>query len=151
MLCTEEASRAFTPGLHGTTFGGGPLACAVAIAVIDTMQRENMLAHIREVGGFFQTQLEALASRHDCIVEVRGKGLMLGVELNSAELAQRIAAQMMERRIIINRTSDTVLRFLPPYILRRKHVEVAINALDELLKLNAAYAGAVPAGEQTHG
>jgi acetylornithine aminotransferase/acetylornithine/N-succinyldiaminopimelate aminotransferase len=58
---------------------------------------------------------------------------------------------MMERRIIINRTSETVLRFLPPYILERKHVEIAINALDELLKLNAAYAGASPAGEQTHG
>jgi acetylornithine aminotransferase/acetylornithine/N-succinyldiaminopimelate aminotransferase len=76
---------------------------------------------------------------------------MLGLELNSAEVAQRAAAQMMERRIIINRTSETVLRFLPPFILERKHVEIAINALDEILKANAAYAGAVPAGEKTHG
>ena len=151
MLCTEDAALAFTPGMHGTTFGGGPLACNVAIAVIDTMQQRNLLAHINDVGAFFRAELQTLATRHDCVVDVRGTGLMLGLELNSIELAQRVAAQMMERRIIINRTSDTVLRFLPPYILERKHVEIAINALDELLKLNAAYAGTLPAGEQTHG
>ena len=151
MLCTEDAALAFTPGMHGTTFGGGPLACNVAIAVIDTMQQRNLLAHINDVGAFFRAELQTLATRHDCIVDVRGTGLMLGLELNSTELAQRVAAQMMDRRIIINRTSETVLRFLPPYILERKHVEIAINALDELLKLNAAYAGALPAGEQTHG
>jgi len=151
MLCTEKASAAITPGMHGTTFGGGPLACAVAIAVIDTMQRENMLAHIEEVGNFFRSELEGLKQRHDCIKEVRGLGLMLGVELNSAELAKQVAAQMMERRIIINRTSETVLRFLPPYILEREHVEITITALDELLKANAELAGAAPAGEKVHG
>jgi acetylornithine/N-succinyldiaminopimelate aminotransferase len=152
MLCTEDAALAFTPGMHGTTFGGGPLACAVAIAVIDTMQQEDRLTHIREVGDFFQKELRALVKRHDCIVDVRGKGLMLGIELNSAELAKHATTQMMERQIIINRTSETVLRFLPPYILERKHVEIAINALDEIFKANAAaYVGASPAGEQIHG
>jgi acetylornithine aminotransferase/acetylornithine/N-succinyldiaminopimelate aminotransferase len=76
---------------------------------------------------------------------------MLGIELNSAELAKRVAAQMMERHIIINRTSETVLRFLPPYILEKKHVELAIDALDEILKANTELAGAVPAGEKVHG
>jgi len=151
MLCSERAASAFTPGMHGTTFGGGPLACAVAIAVIDTMQRENILAHVEEVGGFFRSELEGLKRRHDCITEVRGLGLMLGLELNSADLAKRIAAQMMERRIIINRTSETVLRFLPPFILERKHVEAAISALDELLKANTEFAGTAPAGEELHG
>ena len=151
MLCTESAAAAFTPGMHGTTFGGGPLACAVAIAVIDTMQRENILGHIEEVGGFFRSELEGLQKRHECIKEVRGLGLMLGIELNSAELAKRVVAQMMERRIVINRTSETVLRFLPPYILERNHVETAISALDELLKTNTEYAGTAPAGEESHG
>jgi acetylornithine aminotransferase/acetylornithine/N-succinyldiaminopimelate aminotransferase len=151
MLCSESAASAFTPGMHGTTFGGGPLACAVAIAVIDTMNRENVLANIEDVGGFFKSELEALKSRYDCIIDVRGMGLMLGLELSSPELAKRIAAQMMERRIIINRTSETVLRFLPPYILERKHVEAAISALDELLKANTEFAGAAPAGEKLHG
>jgi acetylornithine aminotransferase/acetylornithine/N-succinyldiaminopimelate aminotransferase len=76
---------------------------------------------------------------------------MLGLELNSAELAKQAAAQMMERRIIINRTSETVLRFLPPFILERKHVEIAVNALDEILKDLTAYAGTASAGEQAHG
>lgn len=151
MLCNEEAALAFTPGIHGTTFGGGPLACAVALAVIGTIKREDILTHIREVGGFFIEELRKLAMTHDCIVDVRGMGFMIGVELSSAELAQKVAAQMMERKIIINRTSETVLRFLPPYILENKHVETAVQALDELLKAGTAYAGASPVGEKSHG
>jgi acetylornithine/N-succinyldiaminopimelate aminotransferase len=153
MLCTDEAARAFTPGMHGTTFGGGPLACAVAIAVIDTMKQENILAHIQDVGGYFKQQLERLRTRHDCITDVRGMGLMLGAELDSEELATKVAAKMIEHHIIINRTSETVLRFLPPYILERKHVDTAIATLDEILTnftSGAAVAGP-PAGEHSHG
>jgi acetylornithine/N-succinyldiaminopimelate aminotransferase len=152
MLCTNDAALAFTPGMHGTTFGGGPLACAVAIAVIDTIKREDILKNIQTVGEFFHAELSKLASCHDCITDVRGLGLMLGLELNSAELATQVATQMMERRIILNRTSETVLRFLPPYILERNHVEAAITALDEILKINAAtYVGVSSAGEKSHG
>jgi acetylornithine aminotransferase/acetylornithine/N-succinyldiaminopimelate aminotransferase len=155
MLCTDEAARAFSPGMHGTTFGGGPLACAVAIAVIDTMKRDNVLEHIREVGGYFKQQLEELKKKHDCIVDVRGMGLMLGVEIDSDDLAKRAAAEMMAKHIIINRTSDTVLRFLPPYILERAHVDTAVAALDQVLtgltSNNAALAGQSPAGEHVHG
>lgn len=150
MLCTEEAALAITPGMHGTTFGGGPLACAVASAVIDTMQSECMLQHIDEVGDYFLTELTRLAAKHDCINDIRGKGLMIGVEINSPELAQRLATKMMERQIILNRTSETVLRLLPPYILQRKHVDIAIKALDESLTEETAYAGMTTAGEQTH-
>jgi acetylornithine/N-succinyldiaminopimelate aminotransferase len=154
MLCTDEAARAFKPGMHGTTFGGGPLACAVAIAVIDTMKQESILAQIRDVGGYFKQKLEWLRSRHDSVTGVRGMGLMLGMELDSAELATKAASRMMEQHIIINRTSETVLRFLPPYILERKHVDTAIAALDEILtsltSTSAALAGQ-PAGEHSHG
>jgi acetylornithine/N-succinyldiaminopimelate aminotransferase len=155
MLCTDEAARAFSPGMHGTTFGGGPLACAVAIAVIDTMKQETILARIREVGGYFKQRLEWLRGRHDCVTAVRGMGLMLGLEIDSTDVATKTAAAMMDRRIIINRTSDTVLRFLPPYILQREHVDKAIKALDEILAslstTNAAMAGGVPAEERKHG
>jgi acetylornithine aminotransferase/acetylornithine/N-succinyldiaminopimelate aminotransferase len=149
MLCTNSAAQAFTPGMHGTTFGGGPLACAVAIAVIDTIKRDNLLDHIRDIGEYFHEELAKLAARHDCIVDVRGIGLMLGAELNSADLAKQVTTQLMDRRIIVNRTSETVLRFLPPFILERKHVETAIKALDEIV--SATYAGAAPAGDQSHG
>jgi acetylornithine/N-succinyldiaminopimelate aminotransferase len=149
MLCTNAAAESITPGMHGTTFGGGPLACAVAIAVIDTIKQTNLLDHIQATGGYFHDQLTKLASRHDCIVDVRGIGLMFGVELNSADLAKQIASDLMARRIIINRTSETVLRFLPPFILERTHVDTAIQALDQTL--TAALAGAVPAGDKSHG
>ena len=148
MLCNEEAARAFTPGMHGTTFGGGPLACAVAIAVIDTMRRDNLLQHIQETGKYFVQQLQSLAQRHACIVDVRGMGLMLGVELSDAELAKQATTQMMERRILINRTDETVLRFLPPYIIEKKHIEQTIHTLDEILT-NLTTVAASPAA--THG
>ena len=133
MLCTEEVARAIHPGMHGTTFGGGPLACAVAIAVIDTIEREGLLGHIVEVGDYFQEQLKALAARHEAIVDVRGKGLMLAAEVDSADLGKLIVKEMLQRKIVINCTSDTALRFLPPYILEKQHVDQAIAALDEIL------------------
>jgi acetylornithine/N-succinyldiaminopimelate aminotransferase len=149
MLCTNAAADSITPGMHGTTFGGGPLACAVAIAVIDTIKQTNLLEHIQTTGAYFHDQLTKLASRHDCIVDVRGLGLMLGVELNSADLAKQITSDLMAQRIIINRTSETVLRFLPPFILEHTHIDQAIQVLDHTL--TAALAGAAPAGDQSHG
>jgi acetylornithine aminotransferase/acetylornithine/N-succinyldiaminopimelate aminotransferase len=142
IVCTEEAARAIHAGMHGTTFGGGPLACAVAIAVIDTLEKDHLLAHATEVGNYFLAQLRALALRHNAIVDVRGRGLMIAAELDSADLAKLAVAEMLKRRILINCTSDTVLRFLPPYILERAHVDTAIAALDEIFTEHAAHSGA---------
>jgi acetylornithine/N-succinyldiaminopimelate aminotransferase len=139
MLCTEAASRAIKPGMHGTTFGGNPLATAVAIAVVDTLRNDNLLAHTAEVGTYFHTQLEALQSEYPQLIqEVRGLGLMIGCELSSADLAKAVLSGMLKRRILINRTHDTVLRFLPPYLITKAHVDQAIAALDELLSEAAA-------------
>ena len=151
MLCTEAAAQVITPGMHGTTFGGGPLACAVATAVIDTIESTDLLAHIEDVGSYFREQLEELATRHPAIVDVRGIGLMIGIELTTEELAQQIAAEMLERHIILNRTSETVLRFLPPYILERKHVDTAIAALNELFTNHEQPASPVLEGEHANG
>jgi acetylornithine/N-succinyldiaminopimelate aminotransferase len=150
MLCTEEVASAMQPGLHGTTFGGGPLACAVAIAVIDTLKREAMLAHIQDVGGYFRAQLARLAAQHsDIVTGARGLGLMLALELRSADTAKSVAAAMLQRRILINRTSETVLRFLPPYILGKSHVDLAIAALDDILHQHApAQTGVAHGGTQ---
>jgi acetylornithine aminotransferase/acetylornithine/N-succinyldiaminopimelate aminotransferase len=90
------------------------------------------------VGDYFQGQLRGLAKKHDAIIDVRGKGLMLAAELDSAELAKKTVAEMLKRRILINCTSDTVLRFLPPFILERGHVGTAIAALDEIFTEQAA-------------
>jgi acetylornithine/N-succinyldiaminopimelate aminotransferase len=150
VLCTEEVARVMHAGMHGTTFGGGPLACAVGIAVIDTIEKEGLLAHATDVGDYFQQRLRSLAVRHEAIVNVRGKGLMIAAELDSAELAKLTVAEMMRRHILINCTSDTVLRFLPPYILKREHVDTAIAALDAIFTVNAAAHNA-PAGGHHHG
>jgi acetylornithine aminotransferase/acetylornithine/N-succinyldiaminopimelate aminotransferase len=150
VLCTEEVARVMHAGMHGTTFGGGPLACAVGIAVIDTIEKEGLLAHTVEVGTYFIQSLEKLARKHETIVDVRGKGLMVAAELDSADLAKLTVAEMLKRRILINCTSDTVLRFLPPYILERSHVDTAIAALDEIFQEHAA-AHSASAGGKHHG
>ena len=151
VLCTEEVARAIHAGMHGTTFGGGPLACAVAIAVIDTIEKDNLLAHATEVGNYFQEQLHALAKRHEAIVNVRGKGLMVAAELDSADLGRLVVAEMLRRRILINCTSDTVLRFLPPYIVEREHIDTAIAALDAILTEHTAHAAALSTGGHQRG
>jgi acetylornithine aminotransferase/acetylornithine/N-succinyldiaminopimelate aminotransferase len=142
VLCTEEVARSFHPGMHGTTFGGGPLACAVAIAVIEAIEKDGLLAKATAVGDYFQERLRGLKEKHDAIVDVRGKGLMVAAELDSAELGKTAVAQMLKRHILINCTSDTVLRFLPPYILEKTHVDTAIAALDEIFTEYATGQGA---------
>jgi acetylornithine aminotransferase/acetylornithine/N-succinyldiaminopimelate aminotransferase len=151
VLCTEEVSRAIHAGMHGTTFGGGPLACAVAIAVIDAIEKDGLLKHATEVGDYFQAQLSALAARHEAIVDVRGKGLMVAAEVDSAELGKLIVAEMLKRHILINCTSDTVLRFLPPYIVEREHIDTAIAALDQIFTEHTAHAAALSTGGHQRG
>ena len=133
LLTTDAVARSIKPGMHGTTFGGGPLACAVAIAVIDTIEREGLLDHVWKVGSYFRTQLEELQDRHASIIDVRGNGLMLAAELESADLAKAVHLGMLKRRVILNRAHETVLRILPPFILERKHVDHAIATLDAVL------------------
>ena len=155
MLCTDAAARAITPGMHGTTFGGNPLACAVAVAVIDTLRDDGLLAHVQEVGSYCIARLRALQSRYPAIKEVRGLGLMIGVELRSADLARQLLAGMMSQGILLNRTHETVLRFLPPFLIDAGHVDRAVDALDSLLQMQLAahtQAGAdALAGEPVHG
>ena len=98
MLCTDKRLCAFTPGMHGTTFGGGPLACAVAIAVIDTISERTCWRISAKLAAIFKREAADAGREHDCIIDVRGMGLMLGLELNSAELAESVTAQMMERK-----------------------------------------------------
>lgn len=152
MLCTEEAARAIHPGMHGTTFGGGPLACAVAMSVIHTIEQEHLLKHVTDIGNYFKDRLSELAKKHPAILDVRGLGLMLAIELDSADLAKQAVAEMLKRRILINRTSETVLRFLPPYILQQAHIDETIDALDEIFCDNAPHtAASSPTGAKANG
>jgi acetylornithine aminotransferase/acetylornithine/N-succinyldiaminopimelate aminotransferase len=128
ILTTDRVAAAIHAGMHGTTFGGGPLACAVAIEFLRALDR--LLPHVEKVGNYFHEQLLWLQAKHSIITEVRGAGLMVGVELNSADTAKAVVAEFLEDGILINRTHDTVLRFLPPYIIEEKHVDQVTRALD---------------------
>ncbi len=131
ILTTNRVASSMHPGMHGTTFGGGPLACAVAIEFLRVL--DELLDHVREIGNYFREQLEGLKAKHDCIREVRGLGLMLAMELDSADAAKVVVSTLMANRILVNRTHETVLRFLPPYIIEEKHVDEVIRALDSAL------------------
>jgi acetylornithine/N-succinyldiaminopimelate aminotransferase len=133
ILTTNRVASSMHPGMHGTTFGGGPLACAVAIEFLRVL--EELLDHVREIGSHFQGQLAALKAKHDCIRDIRGMGLMLAMELDSADMAKAVVTTLLAKRILINRTHETVLRFLPPYIIQEKHVDEVIRALDSALAL----------------
>jgi acetylornithine aminotransferase/acetylornithine/N-succinyldiaminopimelate aminotransferase len=144
ILTTEAVSRAMHPGLHGTTFGGGPMACAAALAFLDVLEKPETLAHVKLMGAYFKRKLVELAARHEGVREVRGVGLMLGMELDSAERAKAVFQGLLDRCIIANRTQEVVLRFLPPYIITARHVDVVIRALDEVLGAGGPPAPPVP-------
>jgi acetylornithine/N-succinyldiaminopimelate aminotransferase len=135
ILTTERVASCMHPGMHGTTFGGGPLACAVAIEFL--REEKKLLKHVRALGEYFHAALETLDKKHKSIQDVRGAGLMQAVELDSAELAKAVTKQLLREGIIINRTHETVLRFLPPYVILQKHVDQVVKALDAALHKNA--------------
>ncbi|WP_406535239.1 acetylornithine transaminase [Methanobrevibacter sp.] len=129
ILATEKVASAFVPGDHGTTFGGGPLVCAAANAVLDTIVDENILDNVNEVGDYFISELKKLDK--DVIAEVRGKGLMVGLELTKP--GAEYVDKLREAGFLINCTADKVLRFVPPLIITKEEVDEFVKALDEIL------------------
>jgi acetylornithine/N-succinyldiaminopimelate aminotransferase len=143
LLATEKAAAAFKPGMHGTTYGGGPLACAAALEFLAVMKREGLLAKIKRDGAYLLKRLNALAAKYpEVAAEVRGLGLMAALELKSGDAAKAVQKRLLERRLIINRTHETVLRFLPPYIVTRRQLDRLIAELD------AALGGLTPDGRK---
>ena len=129
ILTTNKVARCMQPGLHGSTFGGGPLSCAVALEFLQ--QTEKLLGHIRLMGEYFRAQLEELANKHGG--QVRGMGLMLAWALDSPDLAKAVVRRLLARGILINRTNETALRFLPPYVIEKRHVDQVTEELDRAL------------------
>ena len=129
ILATEKIASAFVPGDHGTTFGGGPLVCAAANAVLDTLEEENILDNVNEVGQYFIEELKKLDK--EIIADVRGKGLMVGLELTKP--GAEYVDKLREAGFLINCTADKVLRFVPPLIITKKDIDEFVKALDEIL------------------
>ncbi len=120
ILATEAVAARLSPGLHGTTFGGGPLVCATALEFLNILEDEELLANVRARGAELRDGLAKLAGSFDFIREVRGEGLILGVELSID--ANPFAAEALRRGLIINCTHDFTLRLLPPFIITRAQV-----------------------------
>jgi len=131
IIAREGVAQAFSAGLHGTTFGGGPLQCRVALKVLEIIERRGFLEHVREVGAYFQQQLELLRRELAVIREVRGEGLMLAAELSVP--CKDVVRQALEAGFILNCTQTKVLRFLPPLVLERRHVDELMAALRPIL------------------
>ncbi len=126
IVANEKAAAAISTGMHGSTFGGSALACRVALEFFDIL--EGLLPSIRRVGDYFRSRLEELARRYGFIREVRARGLMVGVDMSVP--GKQMVAEAQARGLLINCTHDTVLRFLPPYIIAEKEVDEAIYILD---------------------
>ncbi|MBR3140854.1 MAG: acetylornithine transaminase [Methanobrevibacter sp.] len=130
ILATEKVASAFVPGDHGTTFGGGPLVCAAANAVLDVIIGENLLDNVNEVGDYFISELKKLDK--EVIVDVRGKGLMVGVELTKP--GAEYVDKLRQAGFLINCTAGNVLRFVPPLIITKAEIDKFVKALDEILE-----------------
>ncbi len=130
VLTSEAVAQRISPGLHGTTFGGGPLACATALEFLNIVDDENLLENIQARAAELREGLSALAAKFSFIREIRGEGLMIGVELSidGAPFVQ----QAMQRGLLINCTHDFTLRFLPPFIVTRAQVRQFLRLLEKI-------------------
>jgi acetylornithine/N-succinyldiaminopimelate aminotransferase len=132
IIANEKFASAFVPGMHGTTFGGGPLICAVALEFLNVIEDSNLLANIRDRGAELHQGIEKLAAKFDFIREVRGEGLILGIDLSIDGAA--IVTEALRGGLLINCTHEHILRLLPSFIIRRKDVAEFLVKLERALK-----------------
>lgn len=131
-LANEKAADGLQPGDHGTTFGGGPLACRLSLALMEMLQDDSLMQRVTEVGIFFRKRLRRLQRSHPGIIrDVRGMGLMIGVEI--AFPGKGVVSKMLERGFLLNCTHDVVLRMLPPYLIRKTEITSMLTHLEEVL------------------
>lgn len=133
-VCTDSAASMLGRGMHGSTFGGGALACRAALEFLDMLP--DLLPHVEEVSGYFRSRLGELVERYEFVAGLRGRGLMVGVELTGA--GGFFVPKLQERGLLANCTAGNVLRFLPPYVIEREHVDEAVGVLDEVFREEAA-------------
>jgi acetylornithine/N-succinyldiaminopimelate aminotransferase len=130
-LAREEFAASFVPGLHGSTFGGGPLTCATGLTFLDTVEKKKLLANVRARGAELKAGLNKMAARFDFIREVRGEGLMIGIDLD-VEGAPYVA-EALKQGLLINCTHDHILRLLPPFILTAQQVKEGLSKIESVL------------------
>ena len=128
IVASPKVADVFQPGRHASTFGGNPLACAAALAVIETMERENLPDNAAKMGELFMSLLKKLAKKYSFIENVRGRGLMVGLVLNQP--AKPLEVILREKGLITIATADTVIRFLPPLNVKTAQIRKAVRLVD---------------------
>ena len=129
-LAKEDVAGGFVPGDHGTTFAGSPLAGAAANAVFDAFEEENIVENSKKMGEYFKEKLAPLKDKYDFITDVRGSGLLVGLELNFE--GADIVGKMLEEGFLINCTAGNVLRFAPPLVVKEEEINALVEALDKV-------------------
>ena len=132
LLIKKDIAESFKPGDHASTFGGNPLATAAGVAALAAILEEGMLENCQKVGSYFLSRLEEIEKTFSFVQEVRGKGLILGMELKME--GSSIVKEMMQRGFLINCTMGNVLRFLPPLIVTKEEVDLVVETLEEVFK-----------------
>jgi acetylornithine/N-succinyldiaminopimelate aminotransferase len=130
-IAKEEFASAISPGQHGTTFGGGPLACRVALEFLAIVEEEKLLENVNKVGAYLQQQLKEIVEKRSAAIGVRGRGFIQGIQLEIP--ARPIVDAGLAEGVLFNSTQDTVVRFLPPFLMEEKHVDKGIRVLKKLL------------------
>jgi acetylornithine aminotransferase len=131
MMAKPHIAEALGPGTHGSTFGGNPVSCSAALAVLQTIESENLLDHVKHMGAHFMAGLKRLQQKYPFMVNVRGRGLMLAAELDRT--GGHMVVKCLERGYLINCTVDTVLRFLPPLTITQQEIDGLLGVLDAVL------------------
>ncbi|MCS3917503.1 acetylornithine/N-succinyldiaminopimelate aminotransferase [Caldanaerobacter subterraneus subsp. tengcongensis MB4] len=131
-IVAKEDKAVFKPGDHASTFGGNPLACAAGIAVLNEVTKDGFLEGVDKKGKYFREGLETLQKKHKVVKEIRGKGLMVGCEVD-LEDASEIVLKALEKGLLINSVSHNVLRFVPPLIVTEEEIDEALQILDDVL------------------
>ena len=139
-IAKEEFASAIAPGQHGTTFGGGPLACRVALEFLAIVEDEKLLENVNKVGAYLRQKLEQVVEKRSAAKTVRGRGFIQGIQLDIP--ARPIVDGGLAEGVLFNATQDTVVRFLPPFLLEEKHVDKGIRVLTKLLGKKRAAAAA---------
>jgi acetylornithine/N-succinyldiaminopimelate aminotransferase len=133
LLATDRAAQAFVPGTHGSTFGGNPLACAAGLATLEALLEDNIIIqNVEALGRHFMSGLGSLKAKYPFIKDVRGQGLLIGMELDFE--GKEIVTECLKQGFLINCTVNTVLRFMPPLIISEEEIEQLIDALDGIFK-----------------
>lgn len=132
-VATDKVASTFKPGDHGSTFGGGPLVCTAALAVLEVIENEALVKNCFNVGAYFKEGLLKLAKERAIIKEIRGLGLMLGVELTET-VAKEITLKVLSKGLVINNIGGNILRFLPPLCVTKGEIDIVLEVLDDCFK-----------------